>query len=342
MRHYKPIRQCAEGTLLVVLPSKYVGNMVISLQTLASITRQNESATLLIDGNFEPLVRTALGEAVRLVSWPRGKKQRIRRVLAFIAELRRVHYDEIVDLDGTVLSGRATRLARGGRKTGPSFAKRSGAYDRIIAIDCKDQHCFDDYVQMAASVGVTVDDSRYLQLPRATTGRLPFEPDPARPIVCLHPSATKDYKQWHIDRFAELADRLAERGCQVVVIGAGDGERARVERLLAGASHPIVNTHDRLTLTDLVYLFQQAHLYIGNDSGPMHLAAASGINVIALFGPTEQTRWQPRVEAADVVKGSALCAPDCRTEDCKRGYQCLTSLTVNDVVSRAQRVLETW
>jgi len=337
--HYKPNRRSPEGKLLVVIPSKYVGNMVISLRTLAAIIEQVEDATLIIDENFEPLVRSALGENARLITWPRGGERRFSRAYRFVRELRSTRYDDILDMDGTVLSGRVTRLARGKRKTGPGFAKRTGVYDRIIRVDRDSQHCFDDYVELAASVGIEPGEATYLPLPGLAERPLPFDVAHDRPVVCMHPSATKDYKQWEIDKFARTADELAGSGCQVVIIGAGDSERARVDRLLARASQPLVDAHGRLSLMDLVFLFKQAHLYIGNDSGPMHLAAASGIPVIALFGPTELIRWRPRVSAVTILKGPAPCAEDCKPEDCKRNYQCLTSLPVDDVVARASEIV---
>ncbi|MCB1692448.1 MAG: glycosyltransferase family 9 protein [Pseudomonadales bacterium] len=95
--------------------------------------------------------------------------------------------------------------------------------------------------------------------------------------------------------------------------------------------HPVINACDRLSLTALTGLFQRTHVFIGNDSGPMHLATAAGAPVVALFGPTELTRWQPRASHQVVVKGTDACDPGCRTEACLGNYRCMRSITVDQV-----------
>ncbi len=320
------------------MPTKYVGNFVISLRTLRAFLTQCGAAdtVFVINESFEALARAVLGPEARLLIFPRSRKRRLRRAISFLSALRATGYDEIIDLDGTVVSGRIVQLARGQRKVGPGFAKRPRVYTEIIDIDRDTQHCFDDYVRMAAVSGVRVFDRRYLLLPPTPASPLPLAIDTDRPIACLHPSATKDYKQWSIEKFAQLADRLVDAGWQVVVVGAGGGEAGRVESLIGATKANIINAHDQLSIVQLVQLLQRSNVYIGNDSGPMHVAATCGIPVLALFGPTELIRWRPRTELGQVIKGDMPCAPTCQPEACIRDYRCMTSLTVDAVFDRVK------
>jgi len=253
--------------LLVVMPTKYVGNMVISLQTLAAILEQNgtRDTTLVIDERFEALVRAALGDACHLICYPRSG---LLNKVSFIRALRREFHDEILDIDGTVLSGRVVSLARARRKTGPDFAKRVAAYDHLVSVDRDRQHCFDDFVLMAAALDVDVTRRHYLTIPTIGPGIPPAIPVTSdRPLVCVHAGATKDYKQWALDRFAALADWLMETGWQVVLVGAGSQEASRVRALEQTMKQVPINVHGRLTLIELVQLLQRCQLFIGNDSG---------------------------------------------------------------------------
>ena len=142
-------------------------------------------------------------------------------------------------------------------------------------------------------------------------------------------------------KICNLADSLVEQGLSVIVVGAGEGERARIGQMFALSKHrdEIINGHNKLSLVQLVTLLQHAKLYIGNDSGPMHLASASGVPLLALFGPTELVRWHPRVPQVRIVKGDALCSPDCQPEVCLRDYQCMSSLSVEKVQREVDRAL---
>lgn len=323
------------------MPTKYVGNFVISLRTLATLIQSNgpDRTALVIDQNFEPLLRAALGDHARLICYPRPRggttlRDKARQYLDFLRDLRDTRYEKVIDIDGTVLSGRVMRYIRADHKIGPDFAKRPGTCDRLVDVDRESHHCFFDFSLMAAAIGIDVEETSYLLIPSVNV-TLPIELPPTdQALVCIHPSATKEYKQWSARGFARLADALTRSGSTVVFVGAGSQEAARISAIRNLMEETAIDAHGRLSLIELVGLCQRADLFIGNDSGPMHLAAASGTTVIALFGPTELIRWQPMADNTHILKGPAPCAPDCQTEDCKRGYQCLGSLTPEIIMDK--------
>ena len=336
--------------------------MVVALRAMEAIlvAHKDDALRILVDDSFRDLLGCAFPGESRFIYYPRKKLHenspfsRVQTYFEFAKLLRSIEYDSALDMDGTVVSARLMRLARARRKPGPAFNKnkRRKIYTELIEMDQPTQHCFDDFTIMIDTLGLKPRSQTYFQFPPfgemdQIAKLLGFSAGVAHEafldsrIVVLHVCATKDYKQWDIGKFANLADSLIEQGLNVVVVGAGESERARIGQMFALSKHrdEIINGHNKLSLVQLITLLQHAKLYIGNDSGPMHLASASGVPLLALFGPTELVRWHPRVPQVQIVKGDAPCSPDCQPEVCLRNYQCMSSLSVEKVQTEAQRVL---
>jgi ADP-heptose:LPS heptosyltransferase len=152
-------------------------------------------------------------------------------------------------------------------------------------------------------------------------------------IVALHPGAGSRKKVWHTACFAALAKALASAGHKILII-EGPADKAAAAEVKAGLREiPYLHLHD-LPLTRLAALLSFASLFIGNDSGISHLAAALNIPTIALFGPTDPYVWAPRGNRAFWLQGQAACAP-CTREDqqrCKRQH-CLDGIEVDQVMA---------
>ncbi len=151
------------------------------------------------------------------------------------------------------------------------------------------------------------------------------------PYAVLHPCATKDYKQWPVESFARLAEYLAEKGMNVIVTGAGDFDRQTIARLLATANSPLLSLHDRLNPGELIALLSGARLFVGNDTGPTHLAAATGIPTFALFGPTDESLWGPLGDNVRILRSDVPCEPDCLRRRCPVNYRCIRTLAPETV-----------
>ncbi len=160
-----------------------------------------------------------------------------------------------------------------------------------------------------------------------------------QPLVLLHPGARYWFKAWRAERFAELADRLADAcGCRVLVGGdARDRDVAEVIRRRARSAPTVLA--GRTTLLQLAALLKHCTLFIGNDNGPMHMAAAVGTPVVALFGPSDQAVWGPRGGRAEVLYKGLDCR-QCFHPTCKRGEEsCMNQISVDEVFAAAQRCL---
>jgi len=161
-------------------------------------------------------------------------------------------------------------------------------------------------------------------------------------FVHLHPASRWRFKCWPADKTAALADRLAAAGERIVITAAPDAEEKKlVEDIVARMHAPCVNLAGQLSIKELGALAARARLFIGVDSMPMHLAAAMGVPVLALFGPSGELEWGPWNVAHEVVSSNHACRP-CGNDGCGGGKlsECLTTLEVEPVLAAAHRLLE--
>jgi ADP-heptose:LPS heptosyltransferase len=159
----------------------------------------------------------------------------------------------------------------------------------------------------------------------------------AKPFCVIHPAARWKTKKWPIERYAELADWLTgDRGYGVVVV-AGPAQANQVSPMIARLRAPVVSLVARTTLPQLGALLRQAAFLISNDSGPMHLAAAVGTPVVAIFGPTDPRRVGPYGSGHVVLQKQFDCSR-CKRNDCVQGLQCLKAISVDDVREAVQQL----
>ncbi len=163
--------------------------------------------------------------------------------------------------------------------------------------------------------------------------------DGSKPLVMLQPGARYWFKAWPAERFAELASRLAEKyGCRILV-GGDARERGLAEAIQAGARTPVVPLAGQLTLLQYAAVLKRCSLFVGNDNGPMHMATALGISVVALFGPSDPAEWGPRGGRAEVLYKGLDCRR-CFHPTCTRGEEsCMRQITVEDVFAAAAKLL---
>jgi ADP-heptose:LPS heptosyltransferase len=157
------------------------------------------------------------------------------------------------------------------------------------------------------------------------------------PLVALAPGAAFSWtKRWPPDRFGRLARELRERGlAPAVAIGPGEEELARAVSDAAGVPIPVLGAD--LDPVELAAVLARARVAVTNDSGPMHLAAAVGTPVVALFGPTDPGRTGPTGSPSVVLDRYVFCSP-CYRKECPYAHECMTGITVRDVLAAVERL----
>ena len=140
-------------------------------------------------------------------------------------------------------------------------------------------------------------------------------------LVIIHTQARWGTKRWTSRKIAELADRLIERyGAHIIFTGAEDDHPA-IQELVGLMKHTAVNAAGKTALRELAYLVKHAKLMVTTDSGPMHIAAAMGTPVVALFGPTSPRRTGPYTERALIVGPQLACSPCFKRTCARRGWR---------------------
>jgi heptosyltransferase-2 len=142
-------------------------------------------------------------------------------------------------------------------------------------------------------------------------------------------------KCWPPDRFAEALNCL-QRQSDADVMLFGTPAEARVSgAIAAGLRQAPIDLTGKTTIADLPALLSQCHLFLGNDSGAMHVAAAVGLPVVAIFGPTDPVGTAPVTPRLSIVQEKAYCSP-CFLRHCPTDHRCMTKISPQAVEAAAQ------
>jgi len=154
----------------------------------------------------------------------------------------------------------------------------------------------------------------------------------------INPGATYgSAKRWYPERFAAVGDMLAQRWGVKVVITGGPDEAAIAEEIARTMTRPTLNLAGKTDVRQLLAIIKRCNFFITNDSGPMHLAAALKVPLVAIFGPTDHTTTYPLADHALVVRQNVDCSP-CLKRVCPIDHRCMTRVTPEQVVLAAEKL----
>lgn len=156
-------------------------------------------------------------------------------------------------------------------------------------------------------------------------------------IVGIHPFSLNPARSWEITKFAALCDKLVlEKGVVLfLLIRKGDSRVDKMLKLIHNNQTYVTNDCD---LAQMIAFIKECSVFVGNDSGPMHIAAALNVPVVGIFGPSNPVRFGPLGENNIVVKNDLPCAPCSSTPDCKT-LECIKSITVDEVYQAVNKLL---
>jgi heptosyltransferase-1 len=271
--------------------------------------------------------------------------QALSHLGAFLGKLRARKYDALVDFHGILKSALLDRVVRVKKRIGfgRTFAKEGSwlAYDERINGADKSLHKVERNMLLVRHLGINeaIPQVDLVAPPgaQAYVDDLLTEHGIRPPIIALFPFCSKGsaFKRWDLANYAELLKRMRESIAATVLILWGPGEEEEAKRLRDMAGTGVVLPAN-LGVAQLCALLKRADMYVGGDTGIMHLAAFSGVPVLAIFGPTDPRVNAPFGPMHKIVRQELPCSP-CRDKDCKE-RTCLASITPEAVFEEAKHM----
>jgi ADP-heptose:LPS heptosyltransferase len=272
------------------------------------------------------------------------------------AQLRPYRFDLAVDLrkhpsTRDVLKHTGARFLAGFDYLGQfPFLDIALDWDGDRTLQRKRNHVVDDLMALIGAIGHASESDRILMQPGPAAMPLSDLPDRvralfAKPVVAIHPGAGNVTKQWPEEHFSALIDLLIEKnGVNIMLVGGPD-EVEVANSLLGNVQNPqaIASMAGKTSLADLPRLLKNCVLYIGNDSGPKHIAAAVGIPTVGIHsGVVDPVEWGPIGLNAVALRRNMTCSPCylAKAEDCPRSLACLQLFEPNLVYETADMLLK--
>lgn len=160
-------------------------------------------------------------------------------------------------------------------------------------------------------------------------------------IIGINPGAAYGTaKRWFSERYAELCRRLDQQfKCKFIIFGSA-GEKSLGESVCGQIGENVVNICGRTTLREAFALIDKCRLFITNDSGLMHAAAALNVPQIAIFGSTNHITTSPSSDKSHIIRVPTSCSP-CLKPDCPTDHRCMKAVSVDMVCSLAEKIMNT-
>jgi heptosyltransferase-2 len=346
---------------ILVRSTNWIGDVVMISPALDAIRRRYSRARIevvaipqvaeCLEGN------RSVDEVIRFDR--RGRDCGARGLLRLAGELRRRGYEMAFLFQKAMGAALMARLARVPVRIGLAADRRAWLLTHPIRIgpELAGRHNMLQFLEVARAAGCDTSGLKLgfplgqeekawagALLDSENASRFPF-------LIGLHVGASKRPRAWHLERFIETARRLSERYRAGILLLGGPAEVDDMKSVAGALDGIALNTCGRTTIRQMAALIARCRLLVGNDSGPMHLASAFGVPVVAVFGPGDPSRTAPMSPSSEPLPVAAVsrrypCAP-CRQAFFRECYpspsgkpMCLESVSVEEVVEAAARLID--
>jgi heptosyltransferase-3 len=328
---------------ILVIKLRYVGDVLLTTPLIRRLREEfpQSNITVLVNQGTESILQNN-SDLNHIAVLPRGNWIHQFQLLKF---LRSRHFDCVIDLSDGDRSAFLTAMSGAKLKIGFNHEGRlrGQAYSWSVKGQYGAMHMLDYHAQALIPLGLE---------PRVSHPELSVSGEGSHAAeqilsdhglknkkwVMLHSAARYWFKAWPVERFAALGDMLIKEGFQVALIGS-EHERRVAEEVMQASQHSFVSLVGKTSLQELAGLMKQCHAFVGNDAGPMHMAAAVGCPVVGLFGPTDPVVWGPRGKSCHVIYKGLDCR-ECFHPGCSRGEEnCMRQISVEEVFTRVKVLL---
>ena len=349
---------------ILLVRLRLIGDVVFTTPAIRAIRRHYPDARIayVVEEEAAPVVQNNPHLDEVIVATSPHSAGRLRADLALIRRLRRDRYDLAIDFHGGPRSSLLTWASGAPQRIGYRVAGRSWMYTTCVPRPraLRPRHSVVSQWDVLLPLGIAAPD------PEIDTPDMPEDPVAAaavdrrladagigagNPIVVLHVSAGNPFRRWPAGSFVDLVCRLAAADPRRRIILTSGPSDAGAASSIADAARARLTAADRnavvqcgeFDLAELRSLIGRAALYIGGDSGPLHVAGTTAVPVVGLYGPTLPVRSQPYrsatlIHAAAEVHGLP-CRP-CNQRRCEPGdFRCLTGISAEGVAELAERSL---
>jgi lipopolysaccharide heptosyltransferase I len=286
--------------------------------------------------------------------WTQGIKS-LRKIWGTIGEMRRFaedlrkrKFDVVLDFHGILKSGLLSFVSGSSKRIG--YDRRSTKEGNFLFSNVKVKlpeeriSRFERNLMLLKGMGLELREPKSnLHIPpedreyvasffRASSGSF------RRPLIAIHPgtSAKAFFKRWKPDQYAQLADRLIQELNATVLFTWGDGELEWVEGIRKEMKKPSLLGPKTESLTQLGEVYRNCDLYIGGDTGPMHIASLMGVPAVVIYGPTDPIENEP-IGSHIKVRKEVGCNP-CHEYSCKELF-CIKAISADEVFGAAKEIL---
>lgn len=328
--------------ILIIKPSS-LGDIIHSLPLLNRLRKSFDDSFIhwVIDKSFREILE---GHPMIDRLWVINKDEwkninkfgvTLKNLKKFFKDLRAERYDLVIDIQGLLRSGIIAKATGSRFRIGFSEAREGASvfYTHTVK-GGRDVHAVDRYLKVADFLGLKRDDIQF-----------PFPPLPELPIDGMPDLLKKDYaviapgarwptKIWPPERFGKVASMLP---LKTVVVGS-PSESCLAEEVVRSSQGKALSIAGKTGLKELAAVIGRARFMLCNDSGPMHIAAAMGVPVFAIFGPTDHLKTGPYGEGHTIIRNNVSCSP-CRKRRCNDG-RCMIDLkaeTVYEIIKKKER-----
>jgi lipopolysaccharide heptosyltransferase II len=334
--------------ILILKPSS-LGDVIQALPVLRLLKLHFPDAEIFwwIDSALAPLVESDpdLTGLVRFERKRWARPQHWPEMFRSVRWLRAQNFDLVIDLQCLARSGAFAWLARGKFLIGLDEVREGarGFYDLAVPRKNFYTHAVDWYLSVLPPLGVPIHKN-FIWLPErpevsaVVNSKLKIKNSK---LILLQPGARWKNKRWPVNYFAELVRQLAEKfpAARFALLGSGE-DRSLGEIISRAAPEHTLNLCGETSLPEMIEWIRLCDLMITNDTGPMHVAAALGKPLVALFGPTEPRRTGPYGQLENVLRIDLPCSP-CLKSDCvyEKPNECLNALPPALVFQCANQLL---
>ncbi len=333
---------------VLVIRLRSIGDTVLSTPSLFALKRflPHASIDILLEDWVAPVL-DGFEHVDQILTVPR-KSTAARARLA--ARLRANRYDVVYNLHGGTTATLLARATGAKHRVGHAEYQYANFHNHISPPSAslwkrEKTHSVEQQLALVGWTGVPVTDRPPTQLAVTETAaagvarRLSMVGLESDPFAVIHPAAAFDTKQWSAQNFASVIAELQTRQIRSVLI-TGPAETGLVDQILEMSSHPI-SSFPNLSLPEVTALLSRARLFVGNDSGIAHMAAAVGTSSVVIFGSSNRVHWGPwATKPAEMVFEEMDCQP-CHGYYCEKFEQpeCIKRVGVEKVVAALDRVL---